>query len=119
MPTTPCGSSTARALLQGLIPVGGGPIGIAADAKSVWVANGAAGTLVRIDPETSKLSGPVRLGNPPRGLAMAPQGVYVAVRSTGVEHHGGTLRALTTIPVDFGRPGPGGVRPRVDADDDE
>ena len=85
--------------VQDVIPVGRGPIGIAAGAESVWVANGSAGTLVSIDPKTDTPSKPVRLGNPPRGLAMEPQGIYVAVRSTGLEHHGGTLRALTLIPV--------------------
>ena len=85
--------------LQGLIQVGRGPISIAADAESVWVANGSGRTLVHIDPKTDKLSKPVQLRNPPRGLAVAPQGVYVAVRSTGLEHRGGTLRVLSTNPV--------------------
>ena len=64
------------------------------------MANEADGTVSRIDPSSGTTVKTVRLDNPPRGVALSPQGVYVAVRSTGSEHRGGTLRVLPTFPVD-------------------
>src|SRR5207249_1101722 len=42
----------------------------------------------------------VRLANPPEGLAITSRGVYVAVRSTGSEHRGGTVRVAHPFPID-------------------
>ena len=43
----------------------------------------------------------VSLSNAPRGLAVASQGVYVAVRSTGRAHRGGALRVASVDGFDF------------------
>jgi len=75
--------------------VGRRPSAIAASARAVWVANSGDGTLHRLDPARgAAVVDTVTLGNPPRGLALDDNGLYVAVRSTGLAHRGGTLRAL-------------------------
>jgi peptide/nickel transport system substrate-binding protein len=74
-------------------PVGSDPVAIAVGPSSVWVANAGDGTLSRIDPaRANTVVGTVVLRNPPRGLALSADGLYVTVRSTGIEHRGGTLR---------------------------
>jgi len=65
---------------------------------AVWVANGAAGTLSRIDPATDTVVKTIPVANPPQALAATAAGIYVAVRSSGVEHRGGTLRVRETAP---------------------
>jgi len=65
------------------------------------VANSGDGTLSRIDPSTDRIVKTVSLANLPRGLAVSPSGVYVAVRSSGREHRGGTLRVSQNFPPDF------------------
>ncbi len=81
------------------IAVGGGPTGIAAASDDVWVANGSGRTVTRIDPSRGAGVQTVRLGNPPQGVAAARAATYVAVGSTGSEHRGGTLRALSMFPL--------------------
>src|SRR4029079_8698503 len=74
------------------VHVGQEPISIAAGKGGVWVG-GADGSLVRIDASTGQPDiKPVTLGNPPQALAGADDKLYVAVRSSGAEHRGGTLR---------------------------
>jgi len=74
------------------VHVGHEPISIAAGKGGVWVG-GADGSLVRIDASTGQPDiKPVTLGNPPQALAGADDKLYVAVRSSGAEHRGGTLR---------------------------
>jgi YVTN family beta-propeller protein len=82
------------------IRVGRGPDGIAAGPGAVWAANGADGTLSRIDPSSGQIVKTVRLDKPLRGVALSAQGLHVAVRSTGGEHRGGTLRVLAAAGVD-------------------
>src|SRR5438034_8303366 len=105
----PCGWSTeatarSRRSIRGLarvvdtIPVGRSPEAVAAGARGVWVANADDGTLSGIDPASDEVVKTVGLKNTPQGLAVTPDGVYVAVRSTGREHRGGTLVVL----ADFG-----------------
>jgi YVTN family beta-propeller protein len=81
------------------IDVGHGPDAVAVGSDGVWVANGGDGTLSRIDPASDAVVRTVRLANPPAGLAFS-QGrrLYVAVRSTGQEHRGGTLRVVDAPP---------------------
>jgi YVTN family beta-propeller protein len=83
------------------VQVGRSPDGIAAGPDGVWVSNGGDGTLTRIDPSSDAVVSTVRLANPPQGLALSPRGVYVAVRSSGQEHRGGTLRVVTDGALDF------------------
>ena len=87
---------------DGLVTVGREPDAIAAGRNEVWIANGGSETLTRLD--TSKSVAATRpetvpLRNPPSGLALAPDGVYVAVQSTGLEHRGGDARVLVDEPV--------------------
>jgi YVTN family beta-propeller protein len=83
------------------IQVGRSPDAIAAGPDGVWVANRADGTLSRIDPVSDFVVETVRLANPPQGVAVSSQRVYVAVRSTGREHRGGTLRVNSNNGPDF------------------
>ncbi len=76
--------------------VGRGPIAIAAVNGDVWVAGD--GTLSRINSSHDQVSKQVPLGNPPQALAGTPAGLYVAVRSSGMEHRGGTLRVQEPPP---------------------
>ena len=76
--------------------VGSGPISIAAVNGDVWVAGD--GTLSRIDSSNDQVAKQVLLGNPPQALAGTPAGLYVAVRSSGMEHRGGTLRVVEPAP---------------------
>jgi peptide/nickel transport system substrate-binding protein len=76
------------------VDVGRGADSIAAGPDAVWVANPADRTLSRIDPGREAVVQTVSVGNPPQGLALSGKNLYVAVRATGGEHRGGTLRAL-------------------------
>jgi peptide/nickel transport system substrate-binding protein len=53
---------------------------------------------MRIDPSRNRVAKIVGLANPPQGLAIAPSGVYVSVRSNGLEHRGGNLRIVDQAP---------------------
>ena len=90
--------SPTQALVSDVVTVGRGPISIATVPGAVWVANGAAGTLSRIDPATDTVVKTISVANPPQALAGTAAGVYVAVRSSGVEHRGGTLRVQEVAP---------------------
>jgi ABC-type transport system substrate-binding protein len=77
------------------IPVGAraGPVHVAVGADGVWVSNEAEGTLARIDPaRQAVVDTPLRVGNPPQGLAVVDGSLWVAVRASGAQHRGGTLR---------------------------
>ncbi len=90
--------SPTQAYASDVVTVGSGPISIATEPGGVWVANGAAGTLSRIDPATDTVVKTISVANPPQALAGTAAGVYVAVRSSGVEHRGGTLRVQEVAP---------------------
>ncbi len=85
------------------ITVGNAPGGISAGGGSVWVANAADGTLSQIDArrQPAVVVKTTKLANPPQGVAVSRDGVYVAVRSTGREHRSGTLTVAAGQPVDF------------------
>jgi peptide/nickel transport system substrate-binding protein len=81
------------------IRAGGAASGVAAGDGRIWIANAARGTLQRVDPATGEVVTTVRLGNPPQDVALSPQGAYVAVRSSGREHRGGTVRVASASAV--------------------
>jgi len=87
--------------VTGVVPVGHGPISVAAVKGGAWVANGADGTLMRIDAASASVVQVVDIANPPQALAAASQGIYAAVRSSGLEHRGGTLRVSEVTSPDF------------------
>jgi YVTN family beta-propeller protein len=62
------------------IPVENGPIGIAFGEGAVWVANSAAGTVSRIDPETNEVVATIAVGNRPVGIAVGASNVWVSVQ---------------------------------------
>jgi YVTN family beta-propeller protein len=78
------------------IPVGAraGPVHVAVGADGVWVSNEAAGTVARIDPRRQRVARPLTVGNRPQGLAVVDGSLWVAVRASGAQHRGGTLRIL-------------------------
>jgi len=55
-----------------------GPDGIAVGPHAVWVANSQDGTVVRIDPVTYTVSGPIFVGAGPAGIAVTSAAVWVA-----------------------------------------
>jgi YVTN family beta-propeller protein len=81
--------------VTGVVPVGRGPAAVAASDEDVWVANEEDGTVSRFDPGGNSEPEFTTLQNPPRGLALAPGGTYVAVGSRGVEHRGGELKVVS------------------------
>ena len=87
---------------DGLVQVGREPEAIAAGRGEVWVADEGDRTLVRLDSSSSPATKgkTVRLRNPPSSVALAPDGVYVAVQSSGLEHRGGRERVLVGGRVD-------------------
>jgi streptogramin lyase len=55
------------------------PTGIAVGAGAVWVADGAANALVRLDPTTDRIAGSIPLGGLPKALVAGRSRVWVAV----------------------------------------
>jgi peptide/nickel transport system substrate-binding protein len=53
---------------------------------------------MRIDSSSGKVDKVVNLAYPPQALAGTAAGIYVAVRSSGLEHRGGTLRVRQIAP---------------------
>ena len=66
------------------IPVGDGPTSVAFGADAVWVANSAAGTVSRIDPETNAVE-TIEVGNSPAGIAVHRGLVWVSVQDRSDE----------------------------------
>jgi peptide/nickel transport system substrate-binding protein len=65
------------------IPVGSRPTAIAAGAGSLWVADEAAGTVVRVEPGSGRVSEAIGVGNGPSSVAFGEGAVWVANRSDG------------------------------------
>jgi peptide/nickel transport system substrate-binding protein len=87
------------------ILVGQGPNGIAVGREVVWVSVELADEVVRIDPKRDVVDRTIPIGNRPQGVAIHGQGAFVAARSSGQSHRGGTLTVLTTDGYDaFGLP---------------
>ena len=86
-----------RSSVVSTLQIGREPQGIAARGNDVWVTD-EAGVLTRIDARRTTIAQRVKLGNRPGALALGADGVYVAVRSSGPTHRGGTLRVLADAP---------------------
>jgi peptide/nickel transport system substrate-binding protein len=89
---------TPPAHVSGTAATGGAPNALAVVNRGVWVADRAAATVTRIDAASAALGSPLHLLNPPEDLAASPDGIYVAVRSNGAEHRGGTLHVSGQSP---------------------
>jgi YVTN family beta-propeller protein len=60
------------------VPVGSEPAGITAGAGSIWVANGADGTVTRIDPHGPHVEQTLVVGSSPAGIAYGAGAIWVA-----------------------------------------
>jgi len=83
-----------RGAIAATIPVGDGPRGIAVSREGVWVSNEFDGTLALIDPHSNAVKRVVPIGERPEGLAARGGRLFLAVRSAGGAHRGGTLRLV-------------------------
>ena len=86
--------------LRATIPVGDGPSGVAVgrDGKTVWVTSELAGTVSRIENDSVRQT--LTTGNRPEDVAVSGGRMYVAVRTSGLAHRGGTLTLLSRYPFD-------------------
>src|SRR5450755_761798 len=64
--------------VAGSVPVGSAPAGIAAGAGSIWVTNGADGTVTRIDPHGPNVEQTLVVGSSPAGIAYGAGAIWVA-----------------------------------------
>jgi YVTN family beta-propeller protein len=60
------------------VPVGSAPAGIAAGAGSIWVTNGADGTVTRVDPYGPHIDQTLIVGSSPAGVTYGAGAVWVA-----------------------------------------
>ncbi len=81
------------AVVTATLPVAGGPAAIAARGGAVWVSAEFGQRLVRIDPDPAdpRVVGEVAIGNRPKGVVVADEGLWVAVQASGSGHRGGRL----------------------------
>jgi len=82
----------SRGAVVAAIPTGDGPRGIAITRDGVWVSNEFDGTVALIDPGSNTRTRVVHIGERPEGLAARGGRLFLAVRSAGGTHRGGTLR---------------------------
>ena len=83
------------------VPVGEGPSGVAsAPGGGIWVATSSPCNLSKIDPGLGKVVQSVPVGEQPQGVAVGAKSAYVAVRSSGLLHRGGTLTVAVANPPD-------------------
>jgi peptide/nickel transport system substrate-binding protein len=92
----------------GSVPVGSGPVRIAAGAGALWVANGDAGTVSRIDPVGRTAVQTINVGSAPAGIAFGDNAAWVANATDGTlsRINTDTNTVVDTIP---GLLGPRGV----------
>jgi DNA-binding beta-propeller fold protein YncE/predicted Ser/Thr protein kinase len=89
------------------IPIGKGPLRVAAGDGEVWATSAPDGTLSKIDPKTLKVAGPpVRVGSGVSGVAVGEGSVWVSNPGEGrvLRVDPGSGRVLARIPV-RGSPG--------------
>jgi YVTN family beta-propeller protein len=60
------------------VPLGNGPISIAADEDAVWVTSAQDGSVARIDPQTRSIVEHIPIGSQPAGIAINGGSVWVA-----------------------------------------
>ena len=65
------------------VAVGSAPAGIASGAGSIWVTNGADGTVTRIDPRGTHVDQTLTVGSSPAGVAYGAGAVWVANAGDG------------------------------------
>jgi YVTN family beta-propeller protein len=82
----------SRGVVTATIPTGDGPRGIAVTRDGVWVSNEFDGTVALIDPASNVRRRVIRIGERPEGLAARGGRLFLAVRSAGPIHRGGSLR---------------------------
>lgn len=70
--------SAANPQQQQKIPIGNGANAIALDESGVWVTNGVANTLTKIDPATRSIASTVEVGGQPVAVALGDGSVWVA-----------------------------------------
>ena len=61
--------------------MGESPTAVAVGDDAVWVANTAAGTISRIDPETNEVERTIEVGNAPSGIVLANGFLWVTVQA--------------------------------------
>jgi len=88
----------AKDKVEATIPVGDGPRSLAIVDGHPWVSNEFGGTVVRIDPSRNTVDRSVQVGEQPEGLAQNGNRLFVAVRTAGIAHRGGTLRLVAAGP---------------------
>jgi peptide/nickel transport system substrate-binding protein len=91
--------------LTGTVAVGSGPAAFAADGYGLWVVSQYAGTLARIDTATIRVTRTIRVGGQPGAVAVAGGRVWVAAGPSPTAHRGGTLRMVTSQPLNTIDPG--------------
>jgi YVTN family beta-propeller protein len=62
------------------ISVGVDPVALAVGPDAIWVANSGDGTVSRIDPGTNSVTGTIRIGHRPLGVAVGDGLVWASVR---------------------------------------
>ncbi len=86
-----------------VLSTGGAPTAIAAVTRAVWVADGFAGKLVRLDVRTGDVTASVPLGGHPAAVAIDGNGVWVAnTVLDAVQHIDPRTLEVTSIPVGSG-----------------
>jgi ABC-type transport system substrate-binding protein/DNA-binding SARP family transcriptional activator/streptogramin lyase len=91
--------------LTGTVAVGSGPAAFAADGHGLWVVSQYAGALARIDTGTIRVTRTVRVAGQPGAVAVAGGRVWVAAGPSPTAHRGGTLRMVTSQPLNTIDPG--------------
>jgi streptogramin lyase len=61
------------------IHIGGNPAGLAVGEGSVWVADPATRSVIRVNPHTNQVEERIRVGGQPRGITVGAGAVWVSV----------------------------------------
>jgi len=65
------------------VPVGGQPVGVAALGGDIWISDGGAGTVVRLDTASRRVSATVQVGGQLGSIAATPAAVWVSIFGGG------------------------------------
>jgi YVTN family beta-propeller protein len=65
--------------VEDVIPIGGGPAGLAVGEGAIWVADPATRSVVRVDPSSDNVVKRIRVGARPRGIAVGNGLLWVSV----------------------------------------